>query len=121
MLSGTALGEFILQTTMFNDSRKVQENNNEYLPFIHILNILYISFKLSRTSLYRNLTLKIQVSYYMTCAGPKYTGCFKMLLESLFKTNKQNKTPTNHTTTPTNKTNKQKKTRIECYFSIISI
>lgn len=43
---------------MFNDSRKVQENNNEYLPFIHILNILYISFKLSRSSLYTNLTLR---------------------------------------------------------------
>lgn len=47
---------------MFNDGRKVQENNNEYLALIHILNILYISFKLSKTSLYTNLTLGIQVS-----------------------------------------------------------
>lgn len=58
-LSATALGEFILQTAVFSDGREVQENNNEYLSFIHILNILYISFKLSRTSLSLSLTLRI--------------------------------------------------------------
>lgn len=83
-LSATALGEFILQTAAFSDGREVQENNNEYLSFIHILNILYISFKLSRTSLSLSLTLRIWLSYCTKRAGPMYTRCFRKSLKSIF-------------------------------------
>lgn len=44
-----SLKESTLLTAMFSDGRKVQ--NNEYLSFINILNILYIYSKLYRTGI----------------------------------------------------------------------